>query len=255
MQKALYNREKLRADFLKDGFVVRKGFFDRAEVDAVQQNLARCINDVIPTMPPGHAMYENKDDKTTLKQLELSAHDPYFRDLLNAGPFVEVAADALGGPVEGKSLQYFNKPPLIGQATPPHQDGYYFMLTPPEAVTMWLALDNVDEENGCIRYIRGSHRLGMRPHSRSNTVGFSQGMSDFGTEGDKRNEVLIPAAAGDLLIHHALTIHRAEGNRSRTRHRPAIGLVYYSAAAREDTAALAAYRAKLRSELMAAGKV
>jgi ectoine hydroxylase-related dioxygenase (phytanoyl-CoA dioxygenase family) len=50
-------------------------------------------------------------------------------------------------------MQYFNKPPSVGQPTPPHQDGYYFMLDPCEAVTMWFALDEVDEENGRMRYV------------------------------------------------------------------------------------------------------
>ena len=44
------------------------------------------------------------------------------------------------------NLQYFNKSPGANKPTPPHQDGYYFMITPCEAVTMWLALDEVDDE-------------------------------------------------------------------------------------------------------------
>ena len=48
-----------------------------------------------------------------------------------------------------KNLQYFNKPAGVGKPTPPHQDGYYFMLKKHNAVTCWLALEKVDEENGC----------------------------------------------------------------------------------------------------------
>lgn len=50
-------------------------------------------------------------------------------------------------PVIGKTAEYLNKPPKIGKATPVHPDGYYFMLQPPKAMTMWLALEGVDEEN------------------------------------------------------------------------------------------------------------
>ena len=33
-----------------------------------------------------------------------------------------------------------------------------------EVITAWIALDDVDEENGCLRYINGSHRGGILPH-------------------------------------------------------------------------------------------
>ena len=250
-----YDPVQLRGQFLSDGYVLLAGFFNAAEIAHVREHLARFIRDVVPTLPAGHVLYENKDDKGTLKQLELSEHDPYFRAMLVSGELEKLASVALASPVEGKALQYFNKPPRLGKPTPPHQDGYYFMITPPEAITMWLALDEADEENGCIRYVRGSHRSGMRPHGRSETLGFSQGITDFGTREDLTNEVLLPALPDDLLIHHAMTIHRAEGNRSRVRNRPALGFVYYSTTAREDKKALVAYQKKLTTELAAAGKI
>ena len=56
----------------------------------------------------------------------------------------------------------------------------------------------VDEENGCVRYLPGSHREGMRPHRRTNVLGFSQGMSNYGTE-DCAREVPVCAEPGDLF--------------------------------------------------------
>jgi phytanoyl-CoA hydroxylase len=146
-------------------------------------------------------------------------------------------------------MQYFNKPPRIGQPTPAHQDGYYFMLEPNEAVTMWLALEPVDEENGCVRYVRGSHKHGLRPHGRTQVLGFSQGMTDFGTADDLRNEVFFPCQPGDLLVHHALTIHRADGNPSEHRTRKALGFIYYARHAQEDVVKKQAYQESLKQSL------
>ena len=56
--------------------------------------------------------------------------------------------------------EWFNKPPGTDSPTPPHQDNYYFSLKPPNVLTIWLALDPVDDENGCLRYVAGSHRDG-----------------------------------------------------------------------------------------------
>lgn len=39
------------------------------------------------------------------------------------------------------------------------------MIDPQVAVTMWLALEHADDQNGCLRYSKGSHTRGMRPHS------------------------------------------------------------------------------------------
>jgi phytanoyl-CoA hydroxylase len=255
MNSASDHSTPVREPLLRDGYVKLKAFLNQAELAKVREQLARFVREVVPRIPDGHVLYEKKDDPSTLKLLELSEHDAYFKKMLVEGKLPQLASAALDSPVIGKNLEFFDKPPRIGQPTPPHQDGYYFMIRPLEAVTMWLALDRADEENGCMRYVRGSHLEGMRPHGRSQTVGFSQGITDFGTAHDLTNEVVVAAQPGDLLIHHAMTIHRADGNRSPSRHRPALGFVYYSASVQEDTEALAAYQAKLRSEMREKGKI
>ena len=47
------------------------------------------------------------------------------------------------------------------------------MLEPNEALTFWIPMDVVDESNGCIRYVRGSHKRGMRPHGKTATLGLA----------------------------------------------------------------------------------
>jgi phytanoyl-CoA hydroxylase len=125
------------------------------------------------------------------------------------------------------------------------------MLNPPHAVTMWLALEDVDAENGCVRYVKASHLKGMRPHGKSQIFGFSQTIVDFGTEEDMAHEVAVPAKRGDLLIHHSMTIHRAEGNTSATRSRKAFGFLYWGASAKEDLATKEAYRKQIAKEIKA----
>jgi phytanoyl-CoA hydroxylase len=136
-------------------------------------------------------------------------------------------------------VEYFNKPAGIGKQTPPHQDGYYFTLIPSEALTLWLALDEVNEENGCVRYVPGSHKKGMRPHNVSNVLGFSQGIADWSPQ-DQAHEVKAMARPGDLLAHHCNTIHRADANCSE-RARRAVAIVYYAAQAIPDLEAKARY--------------
>lgn len=250
------DKQAAKEAFARDGYVFFKGFMNSDEISALQTQVDRFIADVVPTLPRDQVFYEDKSRPDTLKQIQrLWIHDPAFERLMIDSPFREVAELLLDDDVVPKNLQYFNKPPGVGQATPPHQDGYYFMLQSCEAVTMWLALDVVDEANGCVRYVRGSHHHGMRPHGRTQTLGFSQGITDYGTAADMRDEIAFPAAPGDLLVHHALTIHRADGNGTHDRTRKAIGFIYYGARAREDAEAKAAYQRKLADELAVAGKI
>ena len=57
-------------------------------------------------------------------------------------------------------------------------------------------------------------------HARK-TLGFSQGIVGYPTALERESETPFPAKPGDLLVHDAMTIHRADGNRSMTRSRRA----------------------------------
>ena len=240
--------------FEEDGFVAVSGFCNPVELSAIESALERFINVRVAQLPPEEVFYEDKAKPETLKQIQrMHEHSDFFGEFFNGKPKV-LAQELLGEPAIGKNLQFFNKPPGIGQATPAHQDGHYFMLQPCHAVTMWMALDIVDEENGCVRYLRGSHLDGMRPHERTQTLGFSQGIVDFG-KNESREEVPCPAKPGDLLAHHAMTVHRADANVSLTRTRRALGFIFYGESAREDKLAHQAYQKNLADELSALGKI
>ncbi|GAB3328117.1 phytanoyl-CoA dioxygenase family protein [Larkinella ripae] len=241
--------QALKASFRTNGYVFLPGFLSAEEVRELNENVKNFIGTQVAGMPWNQIFYEDKADPTTLKQLiDMQKYDAYFDIMLNNSKFKQLAESLLEDEVVPKTLEYFNKPPRIGKPTPPHQDNYYFMLKPAEAVTMWLALEDVDAENGCVRYVTGSHQHGVRPHGRTQTLGFSQGITDFGTDDDQAQAIAFPARPGDLLIHHSMTIHWAEANRSE-RTRKAIGLIYWARSAEEDTEAKAAYQQKLKAEL------
>lgn len=238
-----------KEDFEEAGYLFQKKFVDCSELAEINENLRRLIANVVPSMPSEHVFYEDSANRESLKQLQLlHKHDEFFQRLIVDSPFRLLAEKLLGESVTCQNLQYFNKPPVIGKPTPAHQDGFYFKLEPPVALTMWLALDRVDTKNGCVRYVTGSHKLGMRPHGKTGTLGFSQGITDFPNSLDRQNEVAFPAEPGDLLAHHCLTIHRADGNESTSRTRRALGFIYYGVSANVDVAARSQYKADLKEQ-------
>ena len=170
----------------------------------------------------------------------MDTHDPFFQSITVLPKFARLAEALLGTPVVLRGVELFNKPAGIGKPTPPHQDGYYFCLVPSQAVTLWFPLDPVSEENGCIRYVRGSHRKGIRPSPRVQHPGVLPGPERLGPE-DEAAEVKALASPGDLLAHHCDIIHRADANPSRISRR-ALAIVYDAAAATIDQVAQARYK-------------
>lgn len=254
MTHPLEDMQELKKEFDRDGYAVIRGFLSPAELDELNHELERYITECVPRLQRTDIYYEDRDNPATLKQMaRMKEHDEYFAGLIAQPKWTGLAETLLEDQAVAKELEWFNKPPAVGKPTPPHQDGYYYMLEPNEAVTMWLALDPVDESNGCIRYIPGSHRRDLRPHARTEVLGFSQGITDYDFV-DRSAEAPIVASPGDLLVHHAGTIHRADGNPSQ-RHRRSLGLIFYAARARQDAKKLADYQARLNAELEEAKKI
>lgn len=240
--------------FQRDGYGAYRDFFSQEEVTELRQKLAEYIELLVPVLPGTEAFFENLDDPTSLKQLQrMSHHHRFFHHLARDSRLRQLAELLLQDEVVVKEVSWFNKPARTGKATPAHQDGYYFNLTPNEALTLWIPLEPVDAENGCVNYVPGSHLRGVRPHGSSQVLGFSQTITDYSDE-DRAAEVLVPANPGDLLAHHSLTIHGAGPNISQ-RGRPAFGVVYFAQRAKVDTIALEAYRRKLEAELTAEKRV
>ncbi len=246
----------LHARFQRDGFVCIPGFLDPDTIESVREVIGLIRRGELRGIPDEQIYREDKDRPETLKQIQnLFRWHPLFHDLMHKGAAPDLARTLLGDEPVASNMQYFNKPPGIGQPTPPHQDGYYFMLEPCEAVTIWVALEPVDQENGCVRYFKGSHNAGLLPHKPSGTLGFSQTVADFGDVQERFDEISLPAEPGTLLAHHALMVHRADANTSTDRTREALGFIYYAARAREDKARHAAYQRDLAQQLKSRGQI
>jgi phytanoyl-CoA hydroxylase len=130
--------------------------------------------------------------------------------------------------------------------TPAHQDGFYWNRKPDLACGIWIALDPVDRENGCLWYGRGSHKLGIQPHGASGVLGFSHGLLNFDPK--SVDAVPIELQPGDAVAHSSATIHWTETNRSN-RHRRAIATFCFGASTVRDEAGHARYLASLKEQL------
>lgn len=231
--------------FARDGYIHIPGFMDEAALQAIEQRIGDYLRDIAPSVPSTEIMFDDYDRPETLKRISKLNRDPYFAEIASSDKFKGLASALLNDAVVTQSMQYFNKPPG-GNETPAHQDGYYFSLVPNEALTLWLALDDVDEANGAMQYVAGSHKLGVLEHTASNQIGFSQGLAE--RDLTKHGEVVTcRVQRGDLLVHHSLTIHYAFANTSE-RQRRVIGQVYFAERAKVDEEAKRRYTEALEKQ-------
>jgi phytanoyl-CoA hydroxylase len=186
----------------RDGFVIVRRLLTPAEFAELHGNLERCLREQTP--PAG---------------------DPFFRDYVRHPKWKGLAEALVGEEANARGPDWFNKPPGANNRTPPHQDNFYFQLKPPNVVTLWMALDAVDGENGCLRYVPGSHREGLRAHGPSQVPIFTHSITDYGPA-DQAREVEIHLQPGDVVAHHGETTHRADANRSARRSRRAFAMIF-----------------------------
>ncbi len=114
--------------------------------------------------------------------------------------------------------QVFCKPALTGREVPWHQDGQYWPIRPLATCSVWIALDKVDAENGCMRYIPGSHasrdlyrhRVSDRPGIVLNQE-VEPALFDASLARDDALE------AGEFSLHDVHLIHGSAANRSPRR--------------------------------------
>src|SRR6185437_11619408 len=116
------------------------------------------------------------------------------------------------------------KPAEQGGVNMWHQDAPLWpILAPMTEVTAWVALDDVDEENGCMSMVPGSHQWG-------NAIDFLNTLPNFAAmpstwQGHTVEVRSCPVRKGEVHYHHALAWHGSSANTSG-RHRRAIALHY-----------------------------
>lgn len=124
------------------------------------------------------------------------------------------------------------KEPGTVERTAFHQDMAYFHVSGSQVCTTWCPLDRVFAETGAVRYVLGSHRLTQefQPNLFVSTMAIpgtaGEVVPDVEADPDRYPLVWFETAPGDVVVHHARTIHGAPGNASATRRRRAVSVRY-----------------------------
>ena len=87
----------------------------------------------------------------------LSRTDPVFGELAHYGPLVDAVEGLLGEPALIFRDVMVVKPAREGAEFHWHQDSAYWDIEPRSLISAWVALGDVPEGSGCLRFVPGTH--------------------------------------------------------------------------------------------------
>ncbi len=215
--------------FQRDGFLKGSRVLSDEEIALLQAETLRVIDqreDASVKQPVMVHNFTGDPERAVWQIVNICEASPPFMELvLNKTVAEEIAqlTDANEIRLWHDQIQY--KPASKGGVNHWHQDSPYWATLEPkdQQVTAWVALDDVDEENGCMRMVPGSHLWG-------NHIGFLEAVPSYDEmptefEGHSVNVKSCPVKKGEVHYHHALTWHGSGANLSG-RPRRAVALHY-----------------------------
>ena len=127
-----------------------------------------------------------------------------------------ILADLFGEePLAAQSMVYFKPAGAKGQAL--HQDNFFLKVEPGTCIAAWVALDPIDQENGGLRVVPGTHRMGIFcPEEADGDLSFTREYVPV-----PHGLATVPAdlAPGDVLFFNGSLVHGSGPNRSADRFR------------------------------------
>lgn len=225
---------KERQAFEEDGYFIRPEMYNADEVDALRDH----VEDLVALMEFSEVLSDEQRD-TILKRnpsAEVKTGAGSLNSLYRIHTFsatvrahirdarrLAVAKDLVGPDLFCPNDLYFFKPPGTGRPIAWHQDSWYFNNTYESSVGdsieeasigTWLALDDADEENGCLWVIPGSHREGVVDHEDVEGDGYLLQKRVFVTDEMEAKGIPVEVPKGAMVFFNNAVLHRSTPNRS-----------------------------------------
>ena len=204
--------------FTNDGYIVEKNLFSEEEINKLKKFIESS----------SEKKNESRETKSSTGKLNITLWDHPSDDLF--GKFstneriVKPMEEYLGDEVYHYHSKIIWKKPGDG-GFDWHQDyGYWYhnACLYPDMGSCFIMLDKATKENGCLKVLKGSHKVGRIGHGISDTPEQTADMERI-AELEKRHEsVYITAEPGDALFFHSNLLHSSNKNKSNDSRRTLI---------------------------------
>jgi phytanoyl-CoA hydroxylase len=211
------NLKKLKAHYDNKGWVIYRKLFSLNEIKIINKIIKNFIkNRISLTSKENRAINftGKKKDIKNINSFHELANCKEIRNYAKKKKVLDIARLFLNTDPEFRCCELFAKPAKKGLPSPDHQDNYYWAVKNSNALTMWVALNKSNKDNGCVHYYDGSHEYGILDHEPSFAKGSSQKISNINFL--KKFKISYPELEpGDVLVHHSLVVHGSSKNTSK----------------------------------------
>ena len=194
------------------GYIVIEGFLDAAELEhwrkITEEAIQIRLND--KTYLSNQGMPESFYAQVFTQCLRLADIHPGMAEIIFDENLGRMAASLAG--IDGIRIwhdQALIKPPY-GNHTAFHLDNPFWSFHSPNAISIWVALDDATLSNGCLWYLPGTHK-----EATYDSVGIGENLADMFKrypEWKKIKAIPATAPAGSAVFHNGLIGHAAGTN-------------------------------------------
>jgi ectoine hydroxylase-related dioxygenase (phytanoyl-CoA dioxygenase family) len=157
-----------------------------------------------------------------------------FMQAARHAPVLDMLEQLIGPDIVLWITRVLCKPPAKGREVPWHQDGEYWPMRPLATCSVWIALDPVSTENGCMRFIPGSHsQQELYRHHVSDRDNLVLNLELDQDQFDEAQAVNVELEPGQMSLHDVRLIHGSLANTSGRR-RAALIMRYMPATSHYD---------------------
>ncbi len=189
------------AEYNRDGFVQPFDIFDASEIDEIRAYFDRLMGDLGEAGAYGINCYQAR-----MAGIWDIATDPRILDHVQ---------DIIGPDIICWATAILSKKPHDPKQVPWHQDASFWSLSPARTVTVWLAIDDADEENSAMRFIPGTHDKGaLETAGTDESAVFHKGTANAEAMGTPFTNSL---KAGQISLHADMLVHGSRANTSDRR--------------------------------------
>lgn len=244
IEKSMKISQNKLKQFKNDGFIKLSGFLNPKKIPQIREDLEKFIVEFQNKLGSRQVNFTDGDKINSMHDL---SKWKWISKIQNKKSTQSLIEKLLGEKIRNFGAELFYKPSKSGIAVPAHQDNYYWCMDDPNAVTVWIALEKANKNNGGIYYYKKSHHLGLLEHEPSLVPGSSQKIKNL--KGlDLFNKIYPSLQPGDCLIHHSLVVHGSLKNNSNLS-RVGITLRFVSEKSNKDKFLMKRYELELKNQI------
>jgi len=205
-----------KTSYGRNGYLLVENVLSPDELDRIRK-ITDDLTESSRHVSESNDVYEleqgHSPDSPRLTRIKLPhKQHPYFWQLLTQSKITQVLNDLLGPDTTLLTSKLNTKAPGGGAAVEWHQDWAFYPHTNDDLLAFGVLLEDVDEENGPLMVIPGSHKGPVLSHNANGVFCGAIDPDDPLFDHDKA--VSLVGKAGSMTVHHARLLHGSAPNTS-----------------------------------------